>query len=60
MNVLEVARLANLAQNVLNGNGGHLSEWQLGGQRVQRRVVVGQVVKVLKFKFKSKNPKNPP
>ena len=47
LNVLEVARLLNLPQNVLNGNGGHLSQRQLGGQRVQRRVVVGQVVKGL-------------
>lgn len=62
--MLEVARLVNLPQNVLNGNGGHLSQRQLGGQRVQRRVVVGQVVKGLvknkKFKYKTLEHLNNP
>lgn len=50
MDVLEVARFGNFPENVLNGNGAHLRQWQLGGQVVQRRVVVRQMVKILVVK----------
>ena len=47
VDVLEKARLGNLAKNVLNGNGAHLCQGQLSGQCVQCGVILGQMVESL-------------